>query len=457
MPRTLLCRVIDLFRHYFTTNLIFISKINFGLGIKVSYIFIAKSIAGVHLMLKHSKQWTTVTDPNFGPLGKYLERFRIRLSNLGYSELTIEIKTRLVRQLNQWLYQKKLQIEDLNEECINAFFKDYHKCHVKISDRIYSVRDFVNWLYEENIICRPKVVKSVSKFDQILNEYACYLQNERGLARVTVEGYITIVGNFLSHRFGMDKINFRKLNPADIRAYIFEQRKIYSLSRIQLVTTGLRSFFNYLRLNGDIKTDLAASVLTIADRSKSELPKYISTDDVNKLLLSCNQAKPSGIRNYAILILMARLGLRAKEISSITLDDINWEAGIITIRGKGGYHDELPLPKDVGRAIVAYLKKVRPKCDIRGLFVSSRAPIKILTKGIPTIVKRACQRAGLSPPSQGAHLLRHSLATRMLREGSTMTEIANILRHRSPTTTETYAKVDIQSLGKLARPWPGVN
>jgi site-specific recombinase XerD len=154
---------------------------------------------------------------------------------------------------------------------------------------------------------------------------------------------------------------------------------------------------------------------------------------------------------------MARLGLRAKEISSITLDDINWEAGIITIRGKGGYYDELPLPKDVGRAIAAYLKKVRPKCDIRGLFVSLRAPIRVLTKGIPTIVKRACQRAGLSPPSQGAHLLRHSLATRMLREGSTMAEIANILRHRSPTTTEIYAKVDIQSLGKLARPWPGAH
>jgi integrase/recombinase XerD len=409
-------------------------------------------------MQKRFKQWITVIDPNFGPLGKHLERFRIRLSNLGYAELVIEQKTRLVRHLNKWFHQKKLKTEDLNDEYIKKFLHDYHKCHRNILQNIYSLRDFLNWLYDQNIIHKPTVAKCVSKFDYILCEYACYLKNERGLAKVTVEGHTSTISKFLSYRFGASKIIFKDLIPADIRTYIFEQRKVYSLPRVQSITTALRSFFNYLRFQGDIKIDLAASVPTVADRSKAELPKYLSVNDVNTLLHSCDRTRPTGIRDYSLLILMARLGLRAKEISDITLDDINWEAGIITVCGKGGYQDELPLPKDVGRAIAMYLKKARPKCDTRGLFISTKAPIKkLVSRNMSCIVKRACQHAGLSPLRQGVHLLRHSLATRMLREGSTMTEIAKILRHRSLRTTEIYAKVDFQSLGKLAMPWPGEN
>jgi site-specific recombinase XerD len=408
-------------------------------------------------MQKRFKQWITVTDPNFGPLGKYLKRFRIRLSALGYAEVTIEFKTRLVRHLNKWLHQKQLQIEDLDDEYIKKFLRDYHKCHLNLLHNIYSLRDFLNWLYEQDIIRKPVVTKCMSQLDNILSKYECYLQGERGLSKVTTENHISIIEKLLSDRFRTGKIVFKDLSPADVSTYIFKQRKVYSLSRVQIITTTLRSFFTYLRFHGAIKIDLAASVPSVADRSKTELPKYLSVHDVNRLLHSCDRSRPTGIRDYALLILMARLGLRAKEISDITLDDIHWEAAIITVCGKGGYQDELPLPKDVGRAIAMYLKKARPKCYTRGLFVSSRAPIKVLTKGISTIVKRACQRVGLSPPRQGAHLLRHSLATRMLREGSTMSEIAQILRHRSLATTEIYAKVDFQSLGKLARPWPGKN
>jgi integrase/recombinase XerD len=352
---------------------------------------------------------------------------------------------------------KKLKIEDLSEEYIKKFLRDYHKCHLNILQNIYSLRDFLDWLYEQNIISKPPAAKCISKLDYILHEYACYLKNERALAEATVSDHTAIINSFLSNRFGTREIILKELIPADIKTFIFEKTKVYSLSRVQHITNALRSFFNYLRFHGNIKINLAASVPTVADRSKAELPKYLPVNDINKLLHSCDRTRPIGLRNYALLILMARLGLRAKEISSITLDDINWEAGIITIHGKGGYQDKLPLPKDVGRYIATYLKKARPKCNTRGLFVSSKAPIKVLTKGIATVVKRACQRAGLSPPRQGVHLLRHSLATRMLREGSTMTEIAEILRHRSLTATEIYAKVDIQSLRKLAMPWPGEN
>ena len=193
----------------------------------------------------------------------------------------------------------------------------------------------------------------------------------------------------------------------------------------------------------------------MANRPQVELPKYLSTKDVNKLLHSCDQTRPLGIRDYALLILMARLGLRRKEIAGITLDDINWESGVITVYGKGGHKDELPIPQDVGRAIAMYLKKARPKCNTRALFVSVKAPIKKL-EYLSCVVKRACKKVGLSPPHQGVHLLRHSLATRMLQEGAMMVEIAEILRHRSLDATRIYAKVDLKSLREIARLWPEI-
>ncbi len=335
----------------------------------------------------------------------------------------------------------------------------YHnKCHANSFKRYCSpLRELLNWLREQDIVPKPATIKCEGKFDHILNEYTKYLKHERGLSTATVKNYLPTIHCFLSKRFQRSRILLKNLIPADINKFIFEQTKVYTLRRVQTITTALRSFFIYLRFHGDIKVDLAASVPTVADRSQVELPKYLPTEDVNKLLHSCDQTRPVGIRDYALLILLARLGLRTREILKMTLDDINWETGIITVYGKGGYQEQLPIPKDVGQAIVTYLKKVRPKCDTRGLFVSTKGPIKELTRpSICAIVRRACQRVGLSPPHQGAHLLRHSLATRMLREGAAMTEIAEILRHRSPNTTKIYAKVDLKSLREITKPWPEI-
>jgi len=411
---------------------------------------------GTIAMRKDYKRWVAITDPNFGPLGKHIEQFSARLSSLGYPQNTIKTKIRIARHFNKWLCQRKTGIKDINEKSIRRFLDYYNKCHTDNKRYPYILLELLNWLYEQNIVPKPKFAKREGKFDYILRDYTEYLKNERGLVTSTVNNYIAIIDCFLSQKFRRSKISFKELIPADISAFIFEQTKVYSLRRVQLATTALRSFFIYLRFRGDIKVDLAASVPTVADRSQAELPKYLPSKDISKLLHSCDQTRSVGIRDYALLILMARLGLRAKETVEITLDDINWETGIVTVHGKGGYQEQLPIPKDVGQAIVTYLKKVRPKCNTRGLFVRTMAPIKELASGtIGCIVRRACQRAGLSPPHQGTNLLRHSLATRMLWEGATMTEIAEIMRHRSPATTEIYAKVDIKSLSELARPWPG--
>ena len=404
----------------------------------------------------HFQRWRANTDLSFGPFGRYLDKFRDELLRRGYKHLVIDARIRIARHLNGWLYEKKLSAKDLNEETIKKFLECYSKGHSNsLKKHNRPLRELLIWLREQNIVPKPTIRKG--KFDHILKGYTRYLKHERGLSTTTEESYVRIIHCFLSKRFPKSEVLLKNLTSADINKFIFEQTKIYSLGYIKKITTALRSFFRYLRFRGDVKVDLAASVPAVADRSQVELPKYLSTEDVNKLLRSCDKTRAVGIRDYALLILMARLGLRTREILKITLDDINWEAGTLMVKGKGGYQEELPLPKDVGQAIVAYLKKVRPTCDMRGLFINTKAPIRELTiNGLCSMVRHTCQRVGLSPPHQGAYLLRHSLATRMLREGVTMREIAEILRHRSLNTTRIYAKVDLKSLREIAKPWPEI-
>lgn len=406
---------------------------------------------------KHTTRWYPSTDPSFGPLGEYLENFKAQLSKIGYAQGTIKPKIIIVRHFNKWLYQKELHVKDVHEKTVKKFLGYYHTCHL-LRYRLKNqgqLQDFLNWLRQQNLIPNPIPVKKKSKFDYILNDYTHYLKNERGLSMATVRNYVPIVHCFLFKRFQSGEILLKDLVPTDIRKFVFEQTKKYSLRRVQLITTALRSFFRYLCFCGDIKIDLAALVPTVADRSGANLPKYLPSEDINKIIQSCDFAQPAGIRNYALLTLMARLGLRVCEVLKMTLDDINWQEGVITIHGKTGHTETLPLPKDVGQAIAIYLKNKRPKCVTRMLFVESKAPIEGLARSsICSIVRRACQQAGISSPHQGGNLLRHSLATRMLREGATIMDIAEILRHRSLATTEIYAKVDIKSLAELARPWP---
>ncbi len=189
----------------------------------------------------------------------------------------------------------------------------------------------------------------------------------------------------------------------------------------------------------------------------ARIPKYLEPEQVECLLQSCDQRTPSGKRDYAILLLLARLGLRSVEVTRMKLDDINWETGELIVRGKGTRYDRLPLPQDVGEALVAYLQHGHPICTSRKVFIHLLAPRQEFDKPciIYAIVQRALKRAGLHPKRKGAHLLRHSLAQRMLRNGASLSEIGQILRHHSPDTTEIYIKVDLDKLNELAQPWPG--
>jgi site-specific recombinase XerD len=201
---------------------------------------------------------------------------------------------------------------------------------------------------------------------------------------------------------------------------------------------------------------LAASVPTVANWRLSTAPKYLAPKDVAHVLETCDRRTANGRRDYAILLLLARLGLRAGEVVSLQLEDINWREGEILVRGKGSYHDRLPLPIDVGKALTDYLRNGRPVCQTRRVFVCAKAPRRGFAEAstVSTIVSQALKRADLHPACKGAHLLRHSLATSMLRSGVTLGEIGEVLRHRLPKTTEIYAKVDFDGLRSLAHPWP---
>jgi site-specific recombinase XerD len=219
----------------------------------------------------------------------------------------------------------------------------------------------------------------------------------------------------------------------------------------------LRSFLQYGRFHGEIVLDLHTCVPTVANWSMAGIPKTISLAQVHSLLGHCDRQSATGRRDYAMLLLISRLGLRASEVVELTLDDIDWTEGVIRIRGPAQRVDCLPLPADVGAALVNYLRHGRPACASRNVFIRSRAPHRALLgpSAVSCIVFRGLRRAGIDSPTKGAHLLRHSLATQMLGGGASLSEIAKILRHRNPQTTTIYAKVDLVSLHTLALPWPG--
>jgi site-specific recombinase XerD len=239
----------------------------------------------------------------------------------------------------------------------------------------------------------------------------------------------------------------------------FVMRHAHRLSpmRAGLMATALRSFFRYLRHRGAIATDLAGCVPTVPNWSLSTLPRFLPADEVERTLDGCDRKTSVGRRNHAILLLLARLGVRAGEVVGLSLDDFDWNTGQITIRGKGGKSAQLPLAADVGAALAAYLRHDRPKSATRSVFLRHRAPLVGFgnSSTISSLVRRALKHAGVESAHTGAHVLRHSLATSLLRQGGSLDEIGELLRHQSPNTTAIYAKVDVAALHTLALPWPG--
>jgi len=392
-----------------------------------------------------------------GPLGAYIDPFAQQLWTQGYASWTAKYTMRLLADLSRWLQRQTLAVTDLNEQRLDDFLHDRYRCYRVHRDDHPTLHRWLAHLRDQGVIPVRVVQPHTEPHDRIVCDFEHYLLHQRALAPSTVQHYLDTVRRFLCARFSTQPLRLEALGPQDITTFMVQQSHRYSPARTQLLATALRSFFRFLLQCGAIATDLARAVPTVPHWRLASLPRFMKAEDVDYLLHSCERSTPKGQRDYAILLLLARLGLRAGEVVALTLDDLNWEAGELVVRGKGARHARLPLPHEVGEALALYLRHSRPPSATRQVFVRLRAPRRGFRDGraITTIVHRAIMRAGLNPTLKGAHLLRHSLATQLLQSGASLTEIGELLRHQDIETTRIYAKVDQETLRALALPWPG--
>ncbi len=393
-----------------------------------------------------------------GPSAPYAVAFAEQLREQGYALWTVQDKLQVVAKLSHWLKERQLPVGALDEKRACAFLQEFHRHErrTRHGDPT-TLHGLIKQLSDGGVIPGSTATAEEGAQAGIVREFSCYLTRERGLAVATVDNYVAAVVRFLTTRFGEGPVDLAALQAHDLTDFILAQAHRLAPKPVQLMVTALRSFLRFLYQHGRIAVDLAGVVPTVADWRLAQVPKYLQPEQVELLLESCDQRTAVGQRDYSILLLLARLGLRAGEVVHLCLKDFDWTEGLVTVCGKGGRWRQLPLPVDVGEAVARYLRRERPPCSSRRVFVRMRAPLTgfASSAAIDCIVARALARAGLTPPSKGAHLLRHSLTTKMLRGGATLAEIGQLLGHHLPQTTEIYAKVDERALGDLAQPWPG--
>jgi len=389
-----------------------------------------------------------------GPLAPHLDAYLKRIEQEGFLPSSVPMQMYAIARFSNWLRTGQVDLHQVDEATVERFLnRDLDVVH---SAESAPLRRFLAMLREMGVTAaKPPEPRNCRQ--RFVDEYRRYLLRERGLADTSLLNYVPFAEQLLSSRFGQSDINLSELTAMDVTKFMQDRVHQLSPGRAKLLVTALRSFLRYLRHQGEISIDLAGCVPAVAVWSLSTLPKFLPAGTVQRVLDHCERDTPDGKRNYAILLALARLGLRACEIVSLSLDDIDWDNGRVTIRCKGGRWVQLPLPADVGEAIAIYLRSGRPRCVCRHVFLRHRAPIHGFSHSITvsTIVRRALIRTGIESARKGAHLFRHTLATDLLREGASLDEIGELLRHRSPNTTALYAKVDVTALRTLALPWPG--
>lgn len=388
--------------------------------------------------------------------GRYLDTFCAKLAEIGYKRLTIRQKLWQVSGLARWMRRSRLALGHLDERSIDRFVDARRQRGLTSLGFRATALLLLEHLRAVGVVRMADPPLNDSPAHALLSRYEGYLRRERGLTECTIVGYRRFVGAYVAECLDRNAPRLGSLSPSDVREFLLARVRRLHPRQAQQMGTALRSFLRFLFLRGEIATDLSLSVPTVRRWQLSGVPRHLATRDVERLIRSCDGSSATGRRNRAILLLLARLGLRACEIRSLELGDLHWREGEITVRGKGLVHDRLPLPPDVGEALAQYLRKDRPRGGSRRVFICRRAPYRGFghSSTVTTIVARALARAGLAPPTRGAHLLRHSLATTMLRRGASLSEIGQVLRHRSANTTEIYAKVDFDALRAVATPWP---
>lgn len=407
-------------------------------------------------IVENDRLWNLLHEPE-GPLVPYLDSFAKLLDEQGFKRHLINRQIRIVAYLSKWLLKNSITIDFLTEHHISSFFKTYSLKRAVKSGEKAAVSRFMAFLFQLEVVRKSTESEKFTPIQQVVKTYAHYLREERGLSEKSIIKYRPVIERFLFERFGNEPLVFASICAQDVIGFIKREALRQSSSVAKSATTALRSFLCYLRYRGDIYSNLAAAVPKVPNWSMSGIPRAIAPEHIQAVLAHCPRDTSIGKRDYAILMLLVHLGLRASEIVSLTLDSINWEAGSIRVAGKGNKIAVMPLPTEVGEAIVHYLQKGRPASHDRALFLRGLAPIRGLggEVTIGTIVNTALTRAKIATTHRGAHQFRHALAVKLLQQGATLNEIGALLRHQHPKTTGIYAKVDFTSLRPLSLPWPG--
>jgi len=394
-----------------------------------------------------------------GCVQPYLMGFAAEMTSAGYTLLTARDFMRSAVHLGRWMDSRNIRIGGLNQATIARFAR--HKCQCPGVWRhgqcpsgrtVVRVRQFIEHLVRLGVVL-PPASPSPRSLPSPLIGFCDWMSRQRGIMARTIARYERLIEKILP---------LLGNNPARYDAALVRQsllRTIKELSRgyAKTYVIALRAFLRFLAAQGRCRSHLDRAVPTVPEWKLSALPRYLETDDVERVITSCDLSKPCGIRDRAVLLLLARLGLRAGDITAMRLDDLDWHAGTVRVRGKGRTEIRLPLPQDAGDALIEYLMKARPKVDTDRVFLCVNAPVRpfATSASISDIVRCALQRAGIqNPPSKGAHLLRHSAATSMLRTGASLDLVVAVLRHKSPDMTAHYAKVHIELLRQIAQPWP---
>ena len=367
-------------------------------------------------------------------------------------------RLRLVAKFDLWLLRRQQRLWRLDEQTVDRFLARLHrKCPSHIRGAPSALRLLLQFLRDAGVVAPKPASIASSPAERLADEYRLFLREERGLDRATIYNYSRHIDRFLFEHYGVGRVNLRSIRAADITTFVREQAPRRGRGWAAQMVTGLRSFFRFARYRGRIATDLSAVVPPVANWALAGLPKHLPKGAVQRVLGACERSTVQGKRDYALLLLLARLGLRAGEIVALQLDDIDWANAELAVRSKkGAGWAKLPLPVDVGRAVARYLA-VRPRSAYRNVFVRDYAPYTpfVASGPVSVLVRKAIERAGVKSARTGAHVFRHTLATEMLRRGASLDEIGRVLRHRDPDSTAIYAKVDLDALRQLALPWPG--
>lgn len=394
-----------------------------------------------------------------GPLYPFASGFLALLLERGYEWTAIHARMRLLAELSAWIAARGVEPRQLTEALVAEFLEV-----ARVSERgkqwcsPTSERQLVAYLRDVGLVPAPEPAVVTDPVELLVGEFVEYLVRERGLAAgsMSVYEYKRVARLFLSGRLGPDGGGLDRLTARDVTAFVLEECRRRSYRMSLALVTSLRGLLRFLFLEGLTANDLTGAVPGVARWRAASLPRALPAMHVARMLAACDRTTAVGRRDFAILMMLSRLGLRACEVARLQLSDIDWRAGELIVRGKQDRHERLPLPVDVGDALVDYLRHGRPVSKDPHLFLTARAPFRLLTGGagaIGMLVRTACERAGLEPV--GVHRLRHTVATEVLRAGAPLEEVASLLRHRRHATTVIYAKVDWERLRELARPWPG--